>query len=77
MSPSAPECMTKMPVPVSTRLPMPANVPDRSVTEPWLCPLRLQVWLAAESVPVPASCRFSNEVQLTVPLLPALAPVSV
>ena len=75
MSPSAPECMRKWPVPASIRLPMPEKAPARLVTVPWLCPVRLQVWLLAVNVPIPASAMFSNDVQLTVPLLPVLRPV--
>jgi len=56
---------------------MPANTPDRFVTEPVFEPFNVHVALVARSVPVLKSVRFSTDVQLTVPLLPALEPVTV
>src|SRR5438105_1125430 len=66
-----------MPVPVSCRLPMPENEPERFVTVPAFALVIVQVALVAFSVPLAVSVMFSNEVQLTVPLLPASAPVMV
>src|SRR5215510_1280047 len=69
--------MLNVPVPRSARLPMPANTPDRFVTEPAFGPFSVHVALVARSVPVLRSVRFSIEAQLTVPLFPVLEPVTV
>ena len=70
-------CMLNVPAPRSVRFPTPENVPARLVTVPVLAPFSVHVAFVALSVPVPVSAVFSNDVQLTVPLLPALAPVIV
>src|SRR5436853_6431519 len=62
-----------VPVPVSWRLAMPENEPERLVTVPAFEPVIVQVALASFSVPLPVSVMFSNDVQLTAPLLPAFA----
>src|SRR6266404_1071466 len=70
-------CILNVPVPRSRRLPMPANAPERLVTEPAFAPFSVHVALVARSVPMLRSVRFSIDVQLTAPLLPALEPVMV
>src|SRR5579859_2775191 len=74
--PSAPLCMLNVAAPVSLRLPMWLNEPLNRLSVPWLAPVRLYVWPPVVSiVPVPVSFTFSNEVQDTVPLLPAFSAV--
>src|SRR5207237_5061436 len=66
-----------VPVAVSCKVPMPENEPERFDTVPAFGPVIVQVAFASLSVPAPVSVMFSNDVQFTVPLLPALAPVIV
>ncbi len=75
--PSPVPCMLNVPAPRSVRFPMAVNGPVRPVTVPVFEPFSVQVAPVAFSVPVVLSVRFSNDVQLIAPLLPAFAPVTV